>query len=90
VNCCRPEDVAPAIEVARRVTGKPVICYPNSGEGWDARRGRWAGPPTFSAEAAHGWLAAGARIVGGCCRVGPAEIAEVARVVWLHGAHSTV
>jgi homocysteine S-methyltransferase len=81
VNCCDPTDVAPAIAVARRVSGKPVIGYPNSGEGWDIRRGGWVGPPTFSAEAAHGWLAAGAGVVGGCCRVGPAEIAELARVL---------
>jgi homocysteine S-methyltransferase len=89
VNCCDPADVAPAIEVARRVTGKPVVCYPNSGEGWDARRGTWVGPATFSAAHAAGWIAAGARVVGGCCRVGPAAIAEVARLLRGHAA-STV
>ncbi|WP_207545474.1 homocysteine S-methyltransferase, partial [Mycolicibacter sinensis] len=40
VNCCAPADVLPAIEIARRVTGKPVIAYPNSGERWGA--GGWA------------------------------------------------
>jgi homocysteine S-methyltransferase len=28
--------------------------------------------------AAAAWVAAGARLVGGCCRVGPAEIAALA------------
>ncbi|MGH3396739.1 MAG: homocysteine S-methyltransferase family protein, partial [Streptosporangiaceae bacterium] len=27
------------------------------------------------------WLAAGAAVIGGCCRVGPAGIAEIARTV---------
>src|SRR3984957_18837321 len=35
VNCCAPADVPAAIAVAREVTGKPVIVYPNSGEEWD-------------------------------------------------------
>ncbi|MCV7396269.1 homocysteine S-methyltransferase [Mycobacterium paraseoulense] len=76
VNCCAPEDVLPAIEIAS-ATGKPVIVYPNSGERWDGRG--WAGPRTFSARLATQWVAAGARIVGGCCRVGPADIADVRR-----------
>lgn len=76
VNCCAPEDVLPAIEIAAR-TGKPVIAYPNSGERWDGRG--WTGPRTFSAPLAARWVAAGARIVGGCCRVGPADIAELRR-----------
>ncbi|GAA0970739.1 homocysteine S-methyltransferase [Acrocarpospora macrocephala] len=78
VNCCAPSDVPQAIAVAREVTGKPVIVYPNSGEGWDAQRRTWAGASRYSAEQARHWVAAGARIVGGCCRVSPADIAEIA------------
>jgi homocysteine S-methyltransferase len=81
VNCCAPDDVLPAIEVAREVTGKPVIVYPNSGERWDARRRSWVGRPCFSAELVPKWVAAGARIVGGCCRLRPADIAALARVL---------
>lgn len=79
VNCCAPADVLPAIEIAREVTGKPVIVYPNSGERWDG--GGWLGPARFSPELAPQWVAAGARIVGGCCRVRPADIAAVAAVL---------
>jgi homocysteine S-methyltransferase len=78
VNCCAPDDVLPAIEVARNVTGKPVIVYPNSGERWDAGSRRWAGPSLFSTKLVPRWAAEGARIIGGCCRVGPADIAEIA------------
>ena len=80
VNCCAPDDVLPAIDLAGSV-GKPVIVYPNSGERWDARRRAWIGPSRFSAQLASQWAAAGVRIVGGCCRVGPANIAEMAAVL---------
>ncbi|MCV7079488.1 homocysteine S-methyltransferase [Mycobacterium szulgai] len=75
VNCCAPEDVLPAIAVATAI-GKPVIVYPNSGERWNGRN--WLGPRTFTTELARQWAAAGARIIGGCCRVGPADIADLA------------
>jgi homocysteine S-methyltransferase len=81
VNCCAPADVEQAIRVVRDVTGKPAIVYPNSGEGWDADRRAWVGRPRFTPELAPQWVAAGARIVGGCCRVRPADIAELARTV---------
>jgi homocysteine S-methyltransferase len=79
VNCCAPADVLAAIAVAREVTGKPVIVYPNSGEEWDARRRSWAGRSRYSAAQPQQWIAAGAQITGGCCRVRPADITEIAR-----------
>jgi homocysteine S-methyltransferase len=78
VNCCAPADVAGAIAAARTVTDKPVIVYPNSGEQWN---GAWFGPSRFAAELAAGWVADGARVVGGCCRVTPTDIAELAHVL---------
>lgn len=79
VNCCHPADVPGAITVARETTSKPLIVYPNSGEGWDPGRRGWVGPVSYSAEQAQQWAAAGARIIGGCCRVGPADIAALSR-----------
>jgi homocysteine S-methyltransferase len=78
VNCCAPADVAAAIGIAGEITGKPVIVYPNSGEGWDAQRRAWAGSPGYAAGQPQQWVAAGARIVGGCCRIRPADIAGIA------------
>ncbi|MGQ4619614.1 homocysteine S-methyltransferase [Nocardia sp. R7R-8] len=77
VNCCAPADVAVAVELAVG-TGKPVVAYPNSGERWDAVHHRWIGPARFTAGQARDWFARGARIIGGCCRVGPADIARLA------------
>ncbi|WP_246228131.1 homocysteine S-methyltransferase [Mycolicibacterium helvum] len=81
VNCCAPAEVLSAVEVARAVTGKPVIVYPNSGEQWDRQRRTWVGSGRlaghFNANAAAQWAAAGANIIGGCCRVSPADIAAI-------------
>jgi homocysteine S-methyltransferase len=79
VNCCAPPDVLPAIAAAREATGKPVIVYPNSGEEWDAGRRAWAGPSGYSPALPPQWMTAGATIIGGCCRVRPADIAQIAR-----------
>jgi homocysteine S-methyltransferase len=84
VNCCAPEDVEYAVETAARVTGKPVVAYPNSGEAWDAEARAWDGRSTFSADQVKSWCAAGARLVGGCCRVGPEGIAAIAEVLRGH------
>ncbi|WP_430383179.1 homocysteine S-methyltransferase [Streptomyces sp. P10-4] len=81
VNCCAPQDVEPAVEIAARVTGKPVVVYPNSGERWDARARAWTGRTTFGAEQVKAWRDAGARLIGGCCRVGPEAIGSIARAL---------
>ncbi|MFD7132283.1 homocysteine S-methyltransferase [Streptomyces sp. NPDC059894] len=81
VNCCAPEDVDGAVEIAARVTGKPVVVYPNSGETWDARARAWDGRPTFAPEEVLGWRDSGARLIGGCCRVGPEAITSIARTL---------
>jgi homocysteine S-methyltransferase len=78
VNCCAPQDVDAAIETAARVTGKPVVVYPNSGESWDAGARAWDGRSTFTTSEVTGWREAGARLIGGCCRVGPEAIGGIA------------
>jgi homocysteine S-methyltransferase len=81
VNCCEPRDVERAVAVAAGTTGKPVVVYPNSGERWDTTAGGYVGPATFDAARVRAWQAAGARLVGGCCRVGPGEIARLGTAV---------
>jgi homocysteine S-methyltransferase len=78
VNCCAPADVLPAVRLAVQHSRKPAVCYPNSGEGWDASARDWTGTAGFSAAAAPDWVGAGARLVGGCCRVGPSDITAIA------------
>ncbi|MFE1948924.1 homocysteine S-methyltransferase [Streptomyces sp. NPDC059524] len=78
VNCCAPEDADEAVRVAARVTGRPVVVYPNSGERWDAVARGWRGESTFGADRVDGWCGAGARLIGGCCRVGPDGVSAIA------------
>ncbi|WP_306329947.1 homocysteine S-methyltransferase, partial [Streptomyces venezuelae] len=78
VNCCEPAEAGPAVALADAVTGRPGVVYPNSGERWDARARGWRGAVAFDPALATGWTASGARLVGGCCRVGPETIAGLA------------
>ncbi|MGY1773348.1 homocysteine S-methyltransferase, partial [Blastococcus sp. SYSU D00813] len=77
VNCTAPSAVGPFLAAAA-VSGKPLVAYPNSGEGWDAAGRRWTGAGGVDPAAVPGWVDAGARLLGGCCRVGPADIRAVA------------
>ncbi|MFE9622244.1 homocysteine S-methyltransferase [Streptomyces sp. NPDC006527] len=81
VNCCAPEDVEGAVATAARVTGRPVVVYPNSGEAWDAEARAWNGRSSFAPEQVLGWRESGARLIGGCCRVGPEAIASITRTL---------
>ena len=76
VNCVPPSLVPGLLEELAGVTDRPLVAYPNSGEGWDAVAKRWTGDPDGAGpgEAGARWRRAGARLIGGCCRVGPAEI----------------
>ena len=78
VNCCAPGDVLPALRTAASVSELPLVAYPNSGETWRAEAHGWTGTAVFDVALAPQWVAAGARYVGGCCRVGPADIAALA------------
>jgi homocysteine S-methyltransferase len=77
VNCCVPTDVTTALAEA----SGPLVAYPNSGQGWDAVHRTWTGESAFDPGAVAAWVEAGARLVGGCCRVGPDDIAQVAAEV---------
>jgi homocysteine S-methyltransferase len=78
VNCLAPADVAPAVAAAR-TSGLPVVVYPNSGERWDAAARSWEGDPRLSPADVQRWVDGGARLVGGCCRVGPELLADLVR-----------
>jgi homocysteine S-methyltransferase len=81
VNCIDPADAYALVPSASASTGKPVVVYPNSGERWDAAARAWIGPATYRPEDVKDWISSGARLVGGCCRVGPAEIRRIRNLV---------
>src|SRR5262249_6949123 len=67
VNCSAPADATRALDL---IQNRPAVIYPNSGEAWDADRRVWTGTGTHAFDVGQ-WIAAGARLVGGCCRVTP-------------------
>ena len=72
VNCTSPADAGTAVPVAG--AHGPAVVYPNSGQGWNAVTRSWEGRSAFDPADVAAWVAAGARLVGGCCRVGTADI----------------
>lgn len=79
VNCVRPALVAPALNELAAYTDLPLIAYPNSGETYEPEAMSWqdtdeAGTGSWPVGE---WTAAGARLIGGCCRTMPADIAAL-------------
>jgi homocysteine S-methyltransferase len=91
VNCVRPEVVGDAIREFRTGTGKAIVVYPNSGEHWNGLTHDWHGTGDHGSLAALApqWVRAGARMVGGCCRIGPREIAALVVALSAVPAQST-
>ena len=88
VNCTLPQYVTALAErIAIAAPDKAIVVYPNSGESYAASDKSWSGSAAFSDFVVADWLAAGATLVGGCCRVGPAQIAAIS--VMLQGSATT-
>jgi homocysteine S-methyltransferase len=82
VNCTSPEFVAELIAVARRVTAKPIVVYPNRGGGWDPVGKQWLGAKGGGlSDLAPAWRTAGASLIGGCCGTDAADINALASAV---------
>jgi homocysteine S-methyltransferase len=82
VNCTPPRFVEALLRRMAYATDKPLLAYPNSGESYDAGAKAWHGGRSHGAQVgrqARAWHAAGARLLGGCCRTGPADILAIAR-----------
>ncbi|NDO80506.1 homocysteine S-methyltransferase [Citrobacter sp. NCU1] len=80
VNCIALENTTAALQHLQGLTSLPLVVYPNSGEHYDAVSKRWHQHGESAARLADylpQWLAAGARVIGGCCRTTPADIAAL-------------
>jgi homocysteine S-methyltransferase len=81
-NCMPPHLGTALLSNLGKYTSKPLIIYPNSGEGWDAEQQCWL--PAYRAPKGFGtlpqsWLEAGAKLIGGCCRTRPVDISALRR-----------
>jgi len=90
LNCSPPEAITRVLPELVSLCDIPVGAYANAftpiPEKWDFH-GEESIPPSRTdvtpqayAEHAARWVAAGARIIGGCCEVGPAHIAQLNRL----------
>lgn len=89
INCSKPEAVDTAVPILAK-SGRLVGAYANGftgiaadfnkvGATVDMLSARRDLDPNAYADFADGWAAHGATIIGGCCEVGPAHIAELSR-----------
>lgn len=84
INCTPPALLAALIPILKTAApNKAIIVYPNSGETYHADDKTWSGATCdfendFNVSA---WRDAGAKLIGGCCRTGPGDIAAIRRVL---------
>ncbi|KAJ0974094.1 hypothetical protein J5N97_016059 [Dioscorea zingiberensis] len=81
INCTPPRFIHGLILSMRKVTNKPILIYPNSGEAYDADKKEWV-PSTGVSEDdfvsyVNKWHEAGASLIGGCCRTTPQTIRAI-------------
>ncbi|KAK3056263.1 AdoMet-homocysteine methyltransferase [Extremus antarcticus] len=83
INCVPTDIVQASVEQMRSLTDLPLVCYPNSGEIWDAQNHKWLGKDsdTNVEDEALRWKAAGAKLIGGCCRTGPRFVQRVSKAL---------
>lgn len=83
VNCTSMDNIEGLVKVINSVTDKPIVVYPNNGDTYDPKSKTWQTNPhakSFS-ELVPKWQAAGASMIGGCCRTTPDDIREVAAAI---------
>lgn len=80
INCIALENTVDALSYLHSQTPLPLVVYPNSGEHYDAVTKTWHhhGEACATLEGyLPEWLAAGAKLIGGCCRTTPKDIAAL-------------
>ncbi|KAG8653897.1 homocysteine S-methyltransferase 2 isoform X2 [Manihot esculenta] len=85
INCTPPRFIHGLILSVKKVTSKPILIYPNSGESYDAHRKEWVQNTGVSDEDfvshVNKWCEVGASLVGGCCRTTPNTIRAIYRTL---------
>ena len=84
VNCSSPRFITPLLKSAAKARGeKPFVVYPNAGRTWDGPNRRWLdrGTNRFATSTVREWVTNGARLIGGCCGIGPSGIAALRKAL---------
>lgn len=93
INCCYPESVTAAMPILKNsglifggyANGFTSIKEMQPGQTVDELTARTDLPPETYADYAMSWIEEGAQIIGGCCEISPAHIAELARQITAAG-----
>ena len=82
VNCTAPEHVASLLRRLSTTSDLALLAYPNTGRSFDPQGG-WQGEaaPEDMATVRDWASIEGVRLIGGCCGVGPATIAQISETL---------
>ena len=83
INCVPPSTALASLQHMRSLTAMPLLCYPNSGETYVPSEHVWTGDKSGREirESSLQFRAAGASLIGGCCRTTPEDIKNIALVL---------
>ncbi|KAF6148885.1 hypothetical protein GIB67_014256 [Kingdonia uniflora] len=85
INCTPPRFIQGLILSIKKVTTKPILIYPNSGETYDPERKEWVKSTGISDEDfvsyVTKWREVGASLIGGCCRTTPNTIRAISKAL---------
>ncbi|EXB51134.1 Homocysteine S-methyltransferase 3 [Morus notabilis] len=85
INCTPPRFIHSLVSSIRKVSSKPVVIYPNSGETYDAVSKQWIRSNGVVDEDfvsyVEKWQEAGASLFGGCCRTTPNTIRAISKAL---------
>ncbi|PIA45015.1 hypothetical protein AQUCO_01700520v1 [Aquilegia coerulea] len=85
INCTPPRFIHGLIQLIKKVTSKPILVYPNSGEMYDPDRKLWVQSAGVSDEDfvshVNKWREVGASLFGGCCRTTPNTIRAISKIL---------
>ncbi|KAF9605082.1 hypothetical protein IFM89_013752 [Coptis chinensis] len=81
INCTPPRFIRGLVLSIQKVTSKPILIYPNSGETYDPDQKQWVQSTGVSDEDfvsyVNKWRECGASLIGGCCRTTPNTIRAI-------------
>lgn len=81
INCSLPQYYPEALTALSKTTHKPLLAYPNSGEVYDTNQEDWQPGPDQDKtlfDYYQVWKNHSLKIIGGCCRTRPQDIARLA------------